>query len=162
MQVNLQPTFFYNIHHVKGHDHRLTQFKELKRQIETAFKGRCVNYVDDDIHLITEDEFPGNNFFHGVTCETVGPGQIDKTDIHVVVADGALYFFHSHARPVCDFKIGACIGVEQGRLPAVRVPNEANGEICLCVSHDRPPLSRRHCVSGCSPWQIGCPGRSQS
>ena len=71
MQVDLHATLFHDIHHIEGHYHRLAQLQELKGKVEIALQGGGVHHVDDNVHLVGEDELPGDLLLHGVAGEGV-------------------------------------------------------------------------------------------
>ena len=59
----------------------------------------------------------------------------------VVFLDGARDLFDGDPRPVGDLEVGARIGVEERRLAAVGVADEADGHLIAAV-HRVPPRLR--------------------
>ena len=143
VQVDLHAPLFHNVHHVQGHDHRLAQLQQLQRQVQPPLQGRGVHHVDDDVHLVAEDELPADRLLHGVRGQAVGAGQVHQVDVQPVVLDRALHLFHRDPRPVGDLEVGAGVGVEQGGLAAVGVADKTNGHIMFLFRHPAaPPLLR--------------------
>ena len=100
VQVDFHAPLFYNIHHIQGHHHGLAQFQQLKGQVQAPLQGRGIHHIDDHVHFIAEDKVPGNDFFHGIGGQAVGPRQVHQPDVHVVVADGALHLLYGYPGPV--------------------------------------------------------------
>ena len=141
VQVDLHAALFHNVHHVQGHDHRLAQLQELQRQVKPAFQRGGVHHVDDDVHLVAEDELAADRLLHGVGGQAVGAGQVHQVDVQAVVLDRALHLFHRHARPVGHFQVCAGVGVEQGGFAAVGVADKPDGHIMFLFRHPAgPPL----------------------
>ena len=143
VQVDLHAPLFHNVHHVQGHDHRLAQLQQLQCQVQPPLQGRGVHHVDDDVHLVAEDELPADRLLHGIRGQAVGAGQVHQVDVQTVVLDRALHLFHRDPRPVGDLEVGAGVGVEQGGLAAVGVADKTNGHVMFLFRHPAaPPLLR--------------------
>ena len=160
VQVDFHTPLLDDIHHIQGDDDGLAQFQELQGQVEIAFQGRCIDDVDDDVDIVTEDEITRNLFFHGIRRQAVRPGQVDEVDVITVGIDGAFDLFDGDAGPVGHFEVGPGVGIEQSRLAAVRVADESDCHFLLfhlgrCLrnlcfsrlrlyfaSHDPSPLLR--------------------
>ena len=102
VQVNLHSPLFYNIHHIQSQDDRFFQFQQLQSQIKIPFQGRCINYVNDHIHLAVLNAAPCHDFLNGIGGQAVNTRKVNDLDGSPFITGAALYTLDCHTRPVCN------------------------------------------------------------
>ena len=137
VDVDLVAVLLDEVHHVEGDDHRQTQFKNLRGQIQVAFQVGRVDQVDDDVRVAIEKIVARDDFLRRIRRERIDAGKIGNRDI-LVFGVLAFLLFNSNARPVANILVGAGQVVEHGRLAAVRVAGKRNAN-----SHDLPFQNQR-------------------
>ena len=103
VQVNLHSPLFYNIHHIQCQDDRFFQLQQLQGQIQISFQGRCINYVNDHIHLTVLNAAPCHDFLDGIGSQAVDARKVDHLDGTAFITGMPLHTFHRNPGPVCDF-----------------------------------------------------------
>ena len=110
---------------VEGNDQGDAELLKLSRQIETAFKIRSINHIDDHVDVLTLDDISGLLLVLGVGIETVGPGQIDDenrfTGRIIPSLEECFLLRDRNTRPVSYTLKFTCERVEHRRLTAVGV-----------------------------------------
>ena len=121
--VNADAALLQQVCHVQGDDNRDASLDQLGGQIQIPFNVGCIDQVDDDVRILTQDIVPADDFFKCVGRKRVDAGKIG--DDRIAAAEFPLhlsfFFLNSDARPVSDILAASCQGVEHRCLPAVRV-----------------------------------------
>lgn len=140
VQVDLHAPLDDDIHHIEGQHDGLPQLQQLQGEVQAPLQRGRVRHIDDDVHVIGQDELPRHGLLHRVGGEAVRAGQVHQMDAHAVVFNGALHLFHGDARPVRHLQVGAGVRIEERGLAAVRIADESDGD--LIPLHGRPPSLR--------------------
>ena len=116
------------IHHVQDEGHGLAQFQQLGAEVEVAFQVRCVEHVQDQVHLGRGQELHGHPFVLAAGGERIRARQVHHLHRGAPVLEGPTAAFHGDARPVAHMVPRPGQGVEQRGLPTVGIARESDGQ----------------------------------
>ena len=126
--IDLVAFLFHDIHHIDGDDHRDTELRQLRGQIQVALQVRAVDDVEDRVGALSDQIVSRHDFLERIGGKGIDAGQVG--DRHTVVLfQFAFLFFYRDARPVSDELIGAGQSVEQRCFPAVGVARKGDSDV---------------------------------
>ena len=111
------------VHHVERDDRRHTQFEKLERKVEVALDIRRVDYIDDAVGLLVDDEVARNYLLLRIRAQGVYARQVDhRAVLHSLYLAGLL--FDCDAGEIADVLVRAGQGIEERGLAAVLVSDK--------------------------------------
>ena len=119
------------VHHVERDDRRHTQFEKLERKVEVALDIRRVDYIDDAVGLLVDDEVARDYLLLRIGAQGVYARQIDHGAV-LYSPHLAGFLLDGDAGEVADVLVRAGQGVEERGLAAVLVSDK-------CKDHFEPP-----------------------
>ena len=121
--VDADAALFQQISHVQRDDDRDTCFDQLSGQVKISFDVGCIDQVNDDVRILTQDIVPTDNFLKCVGRKRVDTGKVGNDCIAAAELSLhlSLFFLNCDTRPVSDILVAARQSVEHGCLPAVWV-----------------------------------------
>ena len=127
VDANRAAVFAHLVHHVECQHHRNVQLHQLHGQIKITLNIGRVNDIDDALRLVIKQELSGHNLLasigrHGIDARKIGYQGIIMASNHAVLA------IYGHARKVSDMLVGTGELVEQGRLTAILIACQREGE----------------------------------
>ena len=148
------------VHHIADQHHRQTHLHHLYGQQQVALQSRSVHHVDDGLDIAAAQFGSGDQLFHGIGGQRIGPGQVHQGDVGVAVAHMAFLAVHRDAGVVAHMLPRACIGIEHRGLATVGIacqsdPQRSRGHFPLTTikpgfSTHSKNSSLRPCVTN---WQ---------
>jgi len=112
-KISLQPLYIDHItvgsdfiHHIQCDDHRNSEFRQLKRQIQITFQVIRINDIDNRIRLFIENVISGDHLLIRIGRKRINSRQIHQCDSRIFFHFPG-FFLDGYTRPVSDMLVGA-------------------------------------------------------
>ena len=120
-----------DVHHRDDNDHRHVQLAHEERQVQVSLQRRRVENVHIQVGLVREHVLERRLLVLTRRRQRIDAGQVDDLDLLFAFAlhlerREAFLLLHRHARPVARVLMRAREPVEERRLAAVRIADNAN------------------------------------
>ena len=126
IQLNSDAAFAGDVTHAEYDNHRHLHLQKLGGQEQVALEIGGINNVDHEVRLIGQDVFAGDGLIDGVCREGVDTGQVRHVNPRAAMFIETIDALDRDARPVTHALVRARERVEEGGLPAVGIPGNAD------------------------------------
>ena len=119
------------VHHVEGDHHGDIQLQQLHGQIQVPLNIGGVYNINDGPGMLLQDKITGYQFLFGIGGHGIDARQVGDQGVGMAPDDTVLAVY-GNAREIAYMLIGSGQLVEQGRLAAVLVADQSEGQYCVC------------------------------